>query len=272
MKVVLLLDADNTIWDTDSLFAAAQVALLGKLRQQQFALNPEADLLTLRAIDRKLSERLCTSEYNFELLASALIAHSRGLALSQAVDSAIEGRAVALEADREAVSIAVTAFHRVLSRPAKLLPGMPDVLAFLRQQTQRRTRELSAIIVSEGRPERVLKTIRYHRLNDDSQYFDSILLGQKGVRLFAKAQLEGAKVLQTRNPRMVVVGDSIQGDIKPGNMIGAITVYKPSGFLGEEVPSIPEERPSYRIGNPKELLPILRSIIGRGKECPRRRG
>lgn len=267
MKVVLILDADNTIWDTDSLFDTAQVSMLRELKRHEFALHSREDLTTLRAIDRKLSQRLGTPEYDFDLLARALIAHSRGLASDEAVDAAIAGRALTSEADRQASRTAVKALHRVLSRPAKLLPGFRSVLHFLQHYKQERPRELAAILVSEGRRERVLKTIKYHRLNDDGTRFDRILLGQKGVELFARAKFEGAKILETHDPRTVVVGDSMQADIKPGNLIGAITIYKPSGFLGEEVPSLPEERPKYKISNLRELLPILESILAGCQDC-----
>lgn len=267
MKFLLLLDADNTIWDTDSLFSTAQVSMLRQLRQYDFALSPDEDLVALRAIDRELSQRLGTPEYDFCLLARSLIEHSRGLPIDQAIDAVADGREIALGADRQALEAAARAFYKVLSQPAKLFPGVLELLDFLKEQRQKLPRELAVVLVSEGRRDRVLRTINYYRLNGHGRYFDCILFGKKGIKLLTKAKIEGAKVLQALNPKIVVVGDSIQADIKPGNLIGAITVYKPSCFLGEEVPSVAEERPSYKISNLTELIPILRAIIVHGDEC-----
>lgn len=262
MKIVLLLDADNTIWDTDSIFTSAQVSMLRCLTQCQFALNPREDLAALRIIDKMLGQQLGTAEYDFNLLAHALIAYSRGLQPEQAAYAALSNRVTRSDMENRACRSAVEALYGELLRPARLLPNALRVLNFVKRKRDSRTHELAAILVTEGRPERILRIIEYHHLNGGGKYFDSIVFGEKGSELFAKARLEGSRILNTTHFTTLVVGDSIQSDIKPGNTITATTIYKPSTFLGEEVPSTPEEQPHYKIEKLSQLLPILESIIG----------
>ena len=54
----IFIDADNTLWDTDGVFADAQLALLNELEDRLGVQFPEPDRLAfVRAIDQGLAER-----------------------------------------------------------------------------------------------------------------------------------------------------------------------------------------------------------------------
>jgi FMN phosphatase YigB (HAD superfamily) len=57
-----------------------------------------------------------------------------------------------------------------------------------------------------------------------------------------------------------MIGDSLHRDIKPGNLTGFITVYKPSPYKGDEKPKDPKEEPNYRIRDLGDLIPILKNL------------
>jgi FMN phosphatase YigB (HAD superfamily) len=73
MKAVLIFDADNTLWDTDSVFRSAQLSLLRTLQKFHLLSDPEEHLSTLRTIDRELFEQMGRFEYDFKVLSIALI-------------------------------------------------------------------------------------------------------------------------------------------------------------------------------------------------------
>jgi FMN phosphatase YigB (HAD superfamily) len=58
----------------------------------------------------------------------------------------------------------------------------------------------------------------------------------------------------------IVVGDSLHRDIVFGNQAGMITVYKPSTYLGMEIPQAPEEKPFAVINTLADLPALLRRL------------
>ena len=60
----------------------------------------------------------------------------------------------------------------------------------------------------------------------------------------------------------ILIGDSLQRDIKLGNQTGCITIYKPSAFKGIEIPTSPVEQPCFTIMSLDELPAILRDNWG----------
>src|SRR5690349_5120340 len=90
MQAVLVFDADNTLWDTDSVFRAAQLAVLSTLAEAGIISDPYSQLGTLRTVDQELIRQLGRAEYDFSLLPTALIAfYTSGLATTEAARIAI---------------------------------------------------------------------------------------------------------------------------------------------------------------------------------------
>lgn len=262
MSTVVIFDGDNTLWDTDKLFACAQCAMLTSLRNSLLQLDPQRDFTNLRKLDREIYIRTGIQEYNFEWLALALIGYSRGLPSEVAVKLAMEAPKAVPDADLIVSREAAKRFKEALSNPAELLPGSREVLAFIKEH--RRKRQLVSILISEGNRDRVLRTIRFHGLNENGELFDYMLFGKKDVHLFQQARSLGIKILREKHARVIIIGDSLTSDIRPANLVGAISVYKPAAFLGEETPLLPEDMPDYTIASLHELLPILSLALHNG--------
>src|SRR5438552_6674031 len=91
MRTVVVFDADNTLWDTNAVFRQAQLCLLGEMSKAGLLTDSEAELDTLRTLDRELVSQLGRFEYDFRLL-SAAAAHyySERVTIRNAVRSAME--------------------------------------------------------------------------------------------------------------------------------------------------------------------------------------
>ncbi len=46
----------------------------------------------------------------------------------------------------------------------------------------------------------------------------------------------------------IMVGDNLQRDFEPGNLVGALAVYVPGNYKGMEIPNRPTLTP-FRVGN-----------------------
>src|SRR5207253_5507680 len=72
MEAVVVFDADNTLWDTDSVFRSAQLALLQRFADAGLIHDVETELQTLRRLDAELGEQYGRAEYDFRVLIAAL--------------------------------------------------------------------------------------------------------------------------------------------------------------------------------------------------------
>src|SRR5688572_9051271 len=92
---VLIFDADNTLWDTNAVFHAAQVAMLGVFEEAKLLANARDQVAHLRAIDRALMRHYDRHEYDFKTLIAAVAYHFlQGLGIEDAAAyAAIHGEA-----------------------------------------------------------------------------------------------------------------------------------------------------------------------------------
>jgi putative hydrolase of the HAD superfamily len=259
----ILFDADNTLWDTNAVFRDAQLALLGVLQDGVPPLPPEEALLTLRALDMTLVERLGRFEYDIEQLITALILHwttdLQGDALlnrARSVPSPLDAR------QQDLVAAAKRAFMEGLNQIPELLPDTVEVLARL-HAARLAGAPLVTAVLSEGDPDRLERVFNAYHV-DIASIFDEILVGPKSQRLFELAR--GAMVDLLNAPvdpaatRFVIVGDALKRDVKFGNQAGFTSVYKPASFLGVEQPNADDEVPDFTISRFRELPPILEQL------------
>lgn len=265
MQAVIIFDADNTLWDTDTVFRAAQLALLAEIIPPGSRVDATMHLDQLRALDRLIGARLGLAEYDFHLLAIAeayvlWCEDSLEAATEQAIGSGTAGLPpAAVAAARRATRV----FRERLADIPPLYPDTRSVLEALRHHGDTPGDAIAVVVFSEGDERRLRRVLAAHHL-EQTNLIDGLIIAPKSVHAMRQArrigvarlpQLPAAETLLT-----VVVGDSLRREIRFGKRIGALTVYKPSGYMGNEHerPLDDDERPDCVIHSLSELLPFLR--------------
>jgi FMN phosphatase YigB (HAD superfamily) len=256
-RLIVILDGDNTLWDTNRCFEVAKRAFLRQLARRGFRVQGRSPSQTLRQLDALLIERYGAKEYDFRRLAEAAIAVARGESIASAAQAQPD-KAMTV-AEQEACAEAQAALESGLQSIPRLTPGSRELLHFLRELRKQHT--AAVYLVSEGRQSRLQRILQWHSLSVP-EWFDGMSITSDKTAAMKQAADEGRQRLHCRNPLLVVVGDSLNWDIAPGNRLGAITVYKPGGFLGPEHPSSEDERPTYQVDDGFGVVHVLREILG----------
>jgi FMN phosphatase YigB (HAD superfamily) len=254
LKEVVIFDGDNTLWDTDSVFRGAQIALLEVLEGNGFLRDPEAQLTVLRQVDQELASRLGAAEYDFRLLPVAMmLLYSRGETPDRAADLAIAGeRSAASEAGNRPAEDAYTAYRAALQSVPPLYGGAESLLQNLGK------RRAARLLFSEGARDRIERILRYHQLLERRLLDEVIIMPKDAVgyeHAKARALVWAGRTLTPRDKSLVfLLGDSLLRDIVPGNEAGFITIYKPSPFKGVEQPLSTAEAPALVVASLDEVL------------------
>jgi len=248
---VLIVDADNTLWDTNQVFANAQLAMIRSLEEHGCRF-PEPPLEALRRIDRRLAREFGKFEYDFSLLAERLM------------DEYFPGEMPS--ADRElAAQGAAAELGSTLSTTPDLLPGATDLLRWIRDSRAHGAR-LAAILISEGDKSRLMRIASAHHL--DHGTFDRIeVLATKTAEVFQDAVSWGRLAVGTPSPVCIAIGDSIERDMRPARTAGCVTIYKPAGFHGNERSTTSEAEPDYRVSDLTEALAITQELLNESPEA-----
>ena len=250
LRGVYIIDADNTLWDTNQVFLGAQMEMIGMLRQNGCRLDQEAAFQAIRALDFKIALALDDFEYDFSRLACALILVDQGLPDTEAVQLACAAEPPGDE--WKTARQAGWAFCRYLNGNCPpLFAGVLETLNALRAGGN------TLVLHSEGLRARILRTLSAHSLEP---LFDCLTLERKSRDSFQYARQTGERLFRIstggKPEYCIVVGDSPKRDIRFGNLIGAVTVFKPGGWLGVEVPDDPLLTPDFTIGHFPELLEL----------------
>ena len=145
-------------------------------------------------------------------------------------------------------------FKKDLKKFPPLFRGVKKALDLLKQYG------CIIILSSEGDKERVRRIIKHYSIEE---YFDHILYERKSVEQFKEAKNIGLSIWHSRHignetiSKIMVIGDLLDRDIRFGNQIGAITVYKPGGYKNHQIARDKDERPDYEIKEICELIDIL---------------
>jgi putative hydrolase of the HAD superfamily len=265
MQAVIIFDADNTLWDTDVVFRSAQMAMLKQLAPPALVMNANEQIDQLRALDQAIGRRVGVAEYDFHLLAIAetfVLWHEA--APEAAAEQALSSGAAGL--DPPAVAAARRATREFRERLSDIPPLFPDtrsVLKALRVDTGDPSNTIAVVVFSEGDERRLRTVLAVHRLEEE-QLIDGVIIATKSTPAMERARRIGLERLPPlpvgQGPLTVVVGDSLRREIRFGKRIGALTVYKPSRYMGDEheQPLDDSERPDCVIHTLSELLPFLR--------------
>ena len=247
----VFVDADNTLWDTNLVYADAQLALLAAVENVVGQQAPTSNRLKwLREIDQALAERHHAKlGYPPRLLAKALALALRGQDVANAARSAWYGGERQFQiSEIEAIRIE-NHFREELEHVPTLRPGVYAGIAELRRCG------CIIMVLTESSRERVFSLLRYHRLSD-SVY--RVIASTKHDGLFRRI-LD----LMPQESSAVMIGDQLQSDIRPAKQAGLWTIYFPGGFRPDWEPAEALVRPDYRIEHFGEVPAIVARLRSR---------
>jgi putative hydrolase of the HAD superfamily len=220
-QAVILADADNTLWDTDAVFADAQSQLLEAIERAAgltAPANADKRLSWLRRYDQAIATiHHRHLRYPPSLFVRALAMGIAGATPTDAASAVVRGSAMAGLTDQD-VDVIVGAFFRAVERVPGILPGVREGL-----ETAGRER-IDVWVLTEGPAERQRGRIGSHGLNG--------LV--RGVAEVTKNKEQFARYRQRFAPRIIyVIGDQPDRDIAPARAAGCRAVLVPSRFRPE---------------------------------------
>ena len=241
---MIFTDADNTLWDTNKVFADAQLLLVVDV-ENEIGLHLDcADRLEyLRDIDQDLaSEHHSGLRYPPALLAVALALSLGGSRKDEAVRTALKKGVSALP-QLPAIEIEQK-FQKNLQRLARLRKGVKTGLARLFDA------ELPAALVTEGHRDRCVQLLEHHKLR---RYVSRIIESKKNVELYRRLK----RLDVTKNSESIMIGDQLDRDIIPANEAGFITIYYPSHFAPKWTVQELVMVPGYTVQNFNDAVTII---------------
>jgi phosphoglycolate phosphatase-like HAD superfamily hydrolase len=251
---IAIFDGDNTLWDTNAVFTNAQKDILRGLAKAGIPADPERDFGLLREVDGLLIKYFSKHEYDSTYLPLCLIRRLQG----ESVDDCEQvARIVAAEntVDLQLAQKLGAAFWRASALIPPLLPDVLESLSLINQ-----TGRTLMTLYSEGRQERTSRICDHYGM---SKYFHHIHLGNKSLEDWFKFKNQVLALFNERypndkrQPKMYVIGDHLERDIRPGNLIGAKTIYKPGGYKGREHPKDNEHQPAVIVESLREVVQLL---------------
>ncbi|MGQ9531756.1 MAG: HAD family hydrolase [Desulfotomaculales bacterium] len=267
MHGVYIIDADNTLWDTNRVYTGALRSMLSALKAQDRSFPEDFPFEVVRTADRAIAKALGEYEYDARVLALALVYHARGLEAAEAARQALAGQGENDPAFEIAARAAQSFYGYLHENPPPLFDGAKETLAALLKAGN------VLILHSEGRHDRVLKTLALHQLDG---FFHRVVIERKSETSFRQARALGQAMYSRAHAvppcGCIVVGDSPQRDILFGNLIGALTVMKVGGMWGASIPHDPLHQPDYVISHWEELLHLEPHVRGRRDTAPQKPG
>jgi len=216
--VVVLIDADNTLWDTNAVYVAARQCLLDEIRS---ALGTQVCVQVrsrdLHAIDEAIY-RLHKKRYLYppRFLARAVALVLIGEDVQSAAKKSLRGSKVESELMSES-EIAKRYTRSIEFSTPHLRRGVKTGMRLLRKSSCQR------IVLTEGSVRRVQRLLDHYgfsvcvnhvqSLNKSREAFDDLSrsFGDRGAQLY-------------------IIGDSLERDIAPAKAASIRTVHFPGGF------------------------------------------
>ena len=216
--VIIVTDADNTLWDTNAIYRKGQLELLKRIEQDTgLKAKTSHRLRFVRLVDQELAR---LNKYNLryppELLVHAIAKCLSGLSAREAALRAMTKR----ERVKGSLTIAENSkwFKDYLeSKTPKLRPGVRFGLRKVKQIG------LPLLVLTEGSREKCETLLKHYNL---IKYVFKIIEGRKRVSMYHQI----ASDLRHISTRKVMIGDQVDRDILAAKRAGYITVYFPSEF------------------------------------------
>jgi putative hydrolase of the HAD superfamily len=238
VKIGVVTDADNTLWNTDRVYAEAQLWLAKQLGGEQQHQSNDGLLAYVREIDQAIASRHHLSlRYPPVLLVTALSRALDGTSLSKAVRDALKGKSFS----DDAVTLA-TEFEAMLRAVPSLRDGVEIGLRNIAQDIK-----ASVLIATESSADRCRRYLEHWQL---MPYVDQVMSAPKSPESFARA----VKLLGAEPRNCFVIGDQLDRDILFGAKAGCRTIYYPGGFKPKWLPSLEESQPDFTITSFDEAI------------------
>jgi putative hydrolase of the HAD superfamily len=243
-RATVFVDADNTLWDTDSVFAKAQLNLLERTEHALSFAPVEGDRLSfVRAVDQGLAERHHAGlRYPPRLLA-------RGTALALAGESGDRAAKAAWLGNRASpLPPAVEAeieqqFFADVSQLPELRPGVEQGLTTLRAA------DCLVLVITEATRRKT--EVLADNLGLSGQ-FSRVIEGRKRPALYTRL----VRFVGTVG-RAYMVGDQLDRDIAPAKSAKLETIYFPGNFRPRWQLDENDVGPDYRIVSFSEVPDIV---------------
>ena len=230
----IVLDADNTLWDTDRLFAEAQTAMLNNICSYM-GIAPKLDntLKFVREIDQSIAaSHPAGLKYPPELLASRLI--KAVLKISGRSEKSLKNKRILMK------KLAVAYLSKIREVP-KLRTGVQEGLRNLRKLRAR------AVVCSEGVNESLLRNLNELGVLG---YIEKVVVTPKSPEVFKSL----ADKFNPNRKLQLCVGDQLDRDIRNAKRAGYKTVYFPGNFRPNWLPGVETIKPDVTIDS-LALLP-----------------
>ncbi|MDQ0996070.1 FMN phosphatase YigB (HAD superfamily) [Phyllobacterium ifriqiyense] len=214
---VVCLDADNTLWDTDGVFAVAQLQLLtGIAKALQKNVGAPDRLAYVREVDQELASRHHLGlRYPPRLLIAALCHRLDGSDPATAARTAWSDPTAIPLSDDAVAAIESRYFSDLRSTP-KLLPGVPEGLEKMHRAGA------TLVIVTEGGRQRVQNVLRANNIDG---YIDRVIDAPKRKELFIRLKRLFGPAVQ-----VFMIGDQITRDIIPAAAAGIEAIHVEGKF------------------------------------------
>jgi putative hydrolase of the HAD superfamily len=239
----VFVDADNTLWDTDGIFAAAQLHLLAAVESVTGRQSAVEDRLAfVRAADQGIAEHHHAGlRYPPRLLIAALADALLGEDVARAAHLAIVGSGK-VRITEDVMGDIETAYFSDLGRPPAIRSGVKAGLLALEAAG------CTVLIITEAARAKVERTTE--RLGLDT-HFTRIVEGVKRPELYRRI------LRLTGTLEAFMVGDQLDRDIAPAKAAGLETIYFPGGFQPRWSPTVEKINPDHTIASFAEVPDIV---------------
>lgn len=243
-RATVFIDADNTLWDTNAVFADAQLGLLADVEGAiGVATGGKSDLAFVRSVDQAIASRHHAGlRYPVALLIRGLELSLGGLPAEAAARAAWSGGRNFQIDEQISKKIEQRYFDQLSAQPA-IRNGVMEGLEGLRAQNA------LLFVVTEGAKTKVEATAERLGL---AGYFERVIAAPKTPDLYRRVlRLAGT-------PQMAfMVGDQLDRDIGPAKSAGLRTIYFPGGFQPKWLPGVSEVNPDHIISSFAEVADII---------------
>jgi putative hydrolase of the HAD superfamily len=251
----VFVDADNTLWDTDLVFANAQRNILENVEN---AIGNQAKtddrLAYVRMLDQALAERHHAGlRYPPRLLVRALEAVLNGTPVERAARDAWQDSTVGRLSDA-CVNEIERRFFDELGQTPQVRPGVREGLEVLRAAN------CFVLVVTEGHRAKVEKTLKTLHLD---ALINRVIEGRKRPELYQRIRR-----LTDEYSDAFMVGDQLDRDIAPAKSAGLETIYFPGGFRPRWVPPDGVIKPDHLIESFAEVSSIVLSDTSKHQPAP----